>query len=86
MKPMSIPSMFTGMNLTQDELEVFFKKNVEFVTSNATNQNKSIDTLQEDDLTNSTRSPDCLGYCDSEMLDIFKSYKTYHGYVTLVVS
>jgi hypothetical protein len=72
-------------NLTKEQMDDFIKLNA-IVTTNFTNQNKSIDMHLDEEMTNSSRPQDCLGYCDSEMLEIFKDYKLYHGYVTLVVS
>jgi hypothetical protein len=90
MKPSSNPPMGIenphDYNLTAEYLNDFLEKSLGLL-ANRTQYNKSLTTVADDETTNSiNRQQDCIGYCDSDMRQIFNEYRHFHGYVTLVVS
>lgn len=86
MKPSLSPISFIGnSSLTEQNIQDFLELTVQHMR-NTTTQNKTNVLNDTSDLPG-PHSNDCIGYCDSSQLrHIFKEYKHYHGYVSLVVS
>lgn len=87
MKTTAAPHEFeniTGLNLTQEQLDVFMEHlNKHLTKTNLHNKTFANETFDD---SNSHQAVNCDEYCDSDMRHFFEEYKHYHGYVTLVVS